>query len=61
MVERLLNSLSFTIAIAAKGNPDVMQEMLTGAEGYLYEAAADHRKMGEFMATSPQRSPPPCR
>ena len=52
MMERLLNSLSFTIAIAATGNPEIMQEMLTGAEGYLYEAAADHRKIGDFMRSA---------
>ncbi len=57
MIERLLNSLSFTIAIAAKGNPELMQEMLTGADGYLYEAAATHRTMGEFMATAAQEAP----
>jgi hypothetical protein len=51
MIERLLNSLAFTIAIAANGNPDGMSTMLMGAESYMNEAAAGHAKMGQFMAT----------
>lgn len=50
MIERLLNSLAFTIAIAAQGDPRVMDEMLKGAESYLYEAASSHQKIGQFMA-----------
>lgn len=49
MIERLTNSLSFTIAIAAKGNPQGMDEMLKGVESYLYEAATSHQKIGGFM------------
>lgn len=50
MIERLLNSLAFTIAIAARGNPGGMSTMLMGAESYLNEAASGHAKMGQFMA-----------
>lgn len=49
MIERLLNSLAFTIAIAAQGEPKGMDEMLKGAEAYLYEAATTHQRMGQFM------------
>lgn len=45
MIERLLNSLAFTIAIASRGDAKGMSEMLQGAEAYLYEAAADHQKV----------------
>ena len=49
MIERLLNSLAFTVAIAARGNPEGMNEMLQGAEAYLYESAASHQKAGSFL------------
>ncbi|WP_375414393.1 hypothetical protein [uncultured Bradyrhizobium sp.] len=45
MIERLLNSLAFTIAVASRGDPKGIGEMLQGAESYLYEAAADHQKV----------------
>jgi hypothetical protein len=45
MIERLLNSLAFTISIACGGDAKGMGEMLQGAEAYLYEAAADHQKV----------------
>jgi hypothetical protein len=50
MIERLLNSLAFTIAIAARGDPKGMDDMLKGAEAYLYEAASGHQRAGQFMA-----------
>lgn len=49
MIERLTNSLSFTIAVAAKGDPKTMDTFLKGVESYLYEAAADHQKVGAFL------------
>ncbi len=52
MIERLSNSLAFTIAIATGGKAKAMQEMLTGVEGYLYEAATGHQRMGDFMETT---------
>lgn len=50
MIERLLNSLAFTIAIAARGDPKGMSEMLQGAESYLYEAAASHQTVAGALA-----------
>jgi hypothetical protein len=49
MVERLLNSLAFTIAIAAGGDTEGMSTMLQGAENYLYEAAASHQKVAQSL------------
>lgn len=49
MIERLISSLAFTIAIAAKGNPKAVDEMLKGAEAYLYEAAASHQKAAQLL------------
>jgi hypothetical protein len=55
MIERLTNSLSFTIAIAANGDPKGMDEMLKGIESYLYEAATSHQKVGAFMHEAVRR------
>lgn len=49
MIERLTNSLAFTIAIASRGDPEAIQTFLTGVEGYLYNATSEHQKMGVFM------------
>jgi hypothetical protein len=49
MIERLINSLAFTVAIGAHGDPKAIDDMLTGATSYLYEAATGHQRMGEFM------------
>ena len=51
MVERLLSSLAFTIAIACKGDSAAIDEMLTGAEGYLAQAAAGYQKAGAMFGT----------
>jgi hypothetical protein len=50
MIERLANSMAFTIAIAAHGDAKTIDDMLSGATSYLYEAATSHQRMGEFMA-----------
>lgn len=55
MIERLVNSLAFTIAIAAKGDPKAIDTFLKGAEAYLYESAAGHAKIAKFMASVPAR------
>lgn len=52
MIERLLNSLAFTIAIAAQGDPKGMDNLLKGAESYLYEAASGHQKAGQFLSAA---------
>lgn len=51
MIERLTNSLAFTVAIATGGDPKAMDEMLKGIESYLYESATSHQKIGGFMRT----------
>lgn len=50
MIERLANSLAFTIAIATNGDPKGMDDMLKGIEGYLYEAATSHQKVAAALA-----------
>src|SRR5690242_7643195 len=49
MIERLVNSLSFTVSIAAGGDPGRINRLLEGARNYLDEAAADHAKIGAFL------------
>jgi len=50
MFERLLNSAGFTIAMMAGGDKKAMDQLLAGAESYLYEAAASHAPMAKLMA-----------
>jgi len=49
MFERLLHSAGFTIAMMADGDKKRMDELLTGAESYLYEAAAEHAPVGKLL------------
>lgn len=49
MIERLINSLAFTIAIATKGDANAMNQMIEGATSYLYESATSHQKAGAFI------------
>lgn len=57
MIERLINSLSFTIAVAARGDVKAMDTMITGAESYLATAVAGHQKIGAFIEQAKQRRP----
>ena len=52
IIERLIHSAAFTIAIAAEGNAKGMETLLHGADAYLYEAATDHAKVGQLMASA---------
>lgn len=56
MIERLTNSLAFTISMAARGNPEASEEMLTGAISYLYEAATSHQKVAQLLGNSPSNN-----
>lgn len=49
MIERLTNSLAFTIQIAVRGNPEDADTMLKGVESYLYEAATEHQKPAQLL------------
>lgn len=50
MIERLTDALGLTIAVACRGNIAQADEMLTGVDGYLAEAVANHAKLAAFMA-----------
>lgn len=49
MIERLTNSLAFTIMIAARGDAKGADEMLRGVESYLYETATSHAKIAKAL------------
>lgn len=51
LIERLANALGLAIAVASRGDRQTADKLLTGAEGYLAESVAQHRKLAEFMAT----------
>jgi len=50
LIERLADSLGLAIAMATKGDPALADTMLTGVEGYLSEAVAQHSKLARLMA-----------
>lgn len=45
MLESLLNSAAFTLALFGRGNIAAMSELAEGAEGYLMERATDFCKV----------------
>lgn len=49
MIERLINSVSFTIAVASRGDMKAMDTMIAGAESYLATAVTGHQKFGAFI------------
>lgn len=55
VLERLLHSVSFTIAIMGAGNRTRTENLITGAEAYLAEGAVGLSKFGEFMSRGGQR------
>lgn len=50
VIERLATALGFTIALAARGNGAVIDELLTGAEGYAHQEAVEKAPFARFMA-----------
>lgn len=50
MIERLLNSLAFTVSMACHGNAEDSAEMLEGAVAYLYEAASGHARIADALS-----------
>ena len=49
IMEILLTSLSMAISIQARGNTELMGELLEGSSAYLFSRAGDFQKMGEFI------------
>ena len=49
LIERLADSLGLAIAMATKGDPAAADTMMTGVEGYLAEAVAQHSKLARLM------------
>lgn len=49
MIEAQLSALAFTIAMVCAGNPKAIDEMLHGANSYLVERCADHRRAGAVL------------
>lgn len=49
MIEALANALGFTVAYLGRGKPDKVQELLTGVESYVYEAASTHSQFAKVV------------
>lgn len=51
MIERLVSSLGMTVAVAGRGHPALIQELMTGVENHLYEAATAHVGAAKALRT----------
>lgn len=49
-IELLTRTLAAAIATGARGRPVVANELLEGASSQMFEIAADHAALAEFMA-----------
>ncbi len=49
MLESLLSSAAFTLALFGRGNIQAMSELAEGAEGYLLERSTDFCKVVRLM------------
>ena len=53
MIERLASTLGFVIAMAARGNPEVINDMLIAAEAHAHNEAVDKapfaRAVGPYL------------
>jgi hypothetical protein len=49
MIEALLSSLAFTMALVSGGNPKALDELCHGANSYLLERCADHQRAGAVL------------
>ena len=50
LIERLTNSLGLAVAVSSRGDAKAADTLLTGIDGYLVEAVAQHSKLARFMA-----------
>ncbi len=50
MIEALARGLGFTVAVAANGAPEAINTMITAAEQYAVEEAAEKAPIAQFMA-----------
>lgn len=59
MIDRLAASLGFAIAVAAGGDARLIDEMLTGAEGYAHQEAVAKAPFARMMAELRRARPAP--
>jgi len=57
MIESIARGLGFTVAIAANGNAEGIETMISAAERYALEEAAEKAPFAQFMAIA--RGPRP--
>lgn len=50
-IERLTNSLGLAVAVSSRGDAKFADHLLTGIDGYLVEAVAEHSKLARFINT----------
>lgn len=52
MIESVARGLGFTVAIAANGNAEAIDTMISAAERYALEEAADKAPFAQFIAAA---------
>ena len=52
VLERLLHSVGFVIAIMGRGDPGTVDRLCTGAEHYLVECATGGAQVGKMLAAA---------
>lgn len=50
LIERLAASLGFTIALAANGQPEAIDQLFVGAEAYAHEEAVQRAPFAQMLA-----------
>lgn len=50
LIERLAASLGFAVAMAAKGDPQMIDTLMTGAEAHAHQEAVDRAPIGKALA-----------
>lgn len=50
MIEALATSLGVVIAVAGRGDRDLIETLLTGCEGYIQDSAAQNAPLGKMLA-----------
>lgn len=57
MIEAIARGLGFTVAIAANGDGDAIETMISAAEKYALDEAADKAPFAQFMALARSARP----
>lgn len=55
IIETLISSVTIAISVQARGNTELMSELLEGSSAYMFSRAGDFQKMGAFIAKAVEK------